>query len=187
MDGGDSRERRWDGKGWRMPAESGRGDDTPPPPKNQHGTRQEVFPPRLLSPPRLLREPAAPQSPWGGPGLDGGAPPGRLHQPDGVPQSLVEVAPQQPADGREVGEIPVAQVFRSRNSKREKGGGGGEKPFPGFFFFLEARCAHRPSGWTTASRCAPGPPAPPRSGRALRRRGGRKGSERRRRAPGWRW
>lgn len=156
----------------------------PPPPQKQCGTGQEVFL-CLLSPSHVLWEPTCLQSPSGGPGLDGGAPPGCLHQPNGVPQSLIEVAPQQPADGREVGEIPMAQVFCSRNSELQREKGGKKSRFQAFF--LKACCTYRPLGWTTASRFAPGPPAPRRSGRVLRRRCGRRGSERRRRAPGWRW
>lgn len=175
MPGGDRglQGRRQDGEGWRMP------------PQTHAAQGQEVSPPHLLSPPCVLREPARPQGPSGGPGLDGGAPPGRLHQPHGVPQGLVEVPPQQPAHGREVGEIPMAQVFCSRKDKK---GGERKKAISRLFLgFLEVCCTHRLSGWTTANRFAPGPPAPRRSGRAPRRRRGHRGSERRRRAPGWRW
>lgn len=154
------------------------------PPKTHAARGQEVSPPHLLSPPCVLREPARLQGPSGGPGLDGGAPPGRLHQPHGVPQGLVEVPPQQPAHGREVGEIPMAQVFCSRKEKKEAG----KKAISRLFLvFLEVCCTHQPSGWTTANRCAPGPPAPCQSGRAPRQRRGYRGSEWQQRAPGWRW
>lgn len=117
-------------------------------PKKPRDAGREVFPP-LLSPPRVLREPAGPQSPSRRPGFNGGASPGRLHQPDGVPQSLVEVTPQQPADGREVGEIPMAQVFCSRNGELQrgkKGRGGGKLPFPGFYFWRHVALTGRRDG-----------------------------------------
>lgn len=152
--------------------------------EKQCGMGQEVFPQHLLSPPRVLWEPTCLQNPARGPGLDGGPPPGHLHQPDGGPQSLIQGAPQQPAHGREVGEIPVAQIFCSRNSRLQRETVE-KKPFPSLL--LEAHCTHQLLEWTMASQSAPGPPAPHRSGQVLQQRYGRRDSERQWRAPGWHW
>lgn len=181
--------------GQRGAEEAGRGGGGPRkglvmPPQSHFFAPKAAWPraggasPQFLSPPRSPWEPARLQSPPGGPGLDGGAPPGRLHQPHRVAPSLVEGPSQQPADGGEIGEIPLAQVFWSRKS-RLKGKTRENPAFPGVF--SETRGAHRPWGWPRASPRAPGPPARCRREPAPRRRGGPRGSERPRRAPGWRW
>lgn len=161
----------WEGR--RMPPMS----DCP---QKQHGRRQELLPLPRLSPPCVLQEPTGLKSPPGGPSLDGGPRPGRLHQPHRVSPGVVEGTAQQPADGREVGEVAVAQVCcpRARGLQRAE-----EKRPPAG----PSGGAHRPWGWPRAGRCAPGPAAPRRSGQEPRRRGGRGGSGRQRPAPGWHW